>query len=353
MRPFRSEDCPTVSAPPEENREGPLVTVVIPVFNRTKYLRTALESALRQTYSNLDVLVTDSGSTTEVLAEVRALLDGMGDRRVRLVTHEEGPVGMLQNNLGAMRQAPGTYVANLHDDDAWEPTFVERLVAGLEAHPEASMAFCDHHLMDTTGEILPEATEENTKAWNREGMETGLYSPFYAHALVARSVPAVMGAMYRTDLIDWTDFPDEANLAYDLWLAYLASRDGRPAYYVSDRLTRYRTHGESATALQTYSLHRDLVYCYRRFLDDDRLSSIRTGLRRWYNHYQVGVALHLLSLDRRSEARTAFWDAGRARWTKRTLLGLSLSYLPGTFLLPLFRKLKLAVSSSLGSTVNR
>jgi len=294
-------------------------------------LRAALESAVGQTYPNLDVIVTDNESTPDAFAEVKAIVEDVGDSRIRIIRHEENQ-GMLRNNVEAMRHAPGTYVANLHDDDVWEPTFVETLVAGLEANPETTMAFADHYLIDDAGTILPAETQQNTKTWNREGMTTGVYRPFYALALVERSVPAVMGSIFRREAIPWDDFHDEAKLAYDLWLAYLASRDGQGAYYVDERLTQYRTHQQSVTAQQSYTLSTDLLYCYRHFLQDERLASIRPGLSRWFTHYQVNVALHLLDTGRRKEARAGFWEAGRAAWSGRAAAGLALSYMPGNYL---------------------
>jgi glycosyltransferase involved in cell wall biosynthesis len=323
---------------------GPLVTVVIPVYNRTEYVRKALESAVGQTYANLDIVVTDSGSEPEALATLETIIEECGDERVRMIRHEAAD--MLTNNVGAMRRAPGTYVANLHDDDAWEPTFVERLVAGLEAHPDASMAFSDHYLMDDHGELLLERTEANTQEWNRGDLETGLYQPFYPLALVDRCVPAVMGSIYRTAAIDWDDFPDDVGVAYDLWLAYLACRDGQAAYYVDDRLTRYRTHGESVTERQASTVHQGLLYCYDRFLQDDRLASIQPGLLRWHNHYQVNVALHLLGGGRRHEARAQLRAVVATEWSARAIVGLLVSYVPGTNVLSVFRKLKALYEST-------
>jgi glycosyltransferase involved in cell wall biosynthesis len=312
----------------EENTPlAPLVSVVIPTYNRTEYLREAIESAVQQTYTALDIVVTDNASSDEAFDEIQKIVDEIGDARVRVLRRERN-LGILRNNVEAMRSAPGTYVANLHDDDAWEPTFVEKLVAGLEAHPNTTMAFADHYLVDQNGIILSEVTDQNTRTWNRERMETGLFSPFYAQALVDRCVPAVMGAIYRRDAVQWEDFPEEAKLAYDLWLAYLASRDGHGAYYVNERLTRYRTHTNTITAQQAFPLHKDLVYCYRQFIADDRLASIRPGLYRWYNHYQVDVAVHLLETKHRREARSCFWDAGKAKWSGRAASGLLISLLP-------------------------
>ena len=134
---------------------APLVSVVITTYNRPRYLQHALRSAVNQTYPHLDILISDNQSDPEHYAAIESIVSAFDDDRIRLSRRPEN-VGLQHNNVWALRDAPGTYVANLHDDDVWEPTFVEKMVGALEAHPETTMAFCDHYLIDATGDILPE-----------------------------------------------------------------------------------------------------------------------------------------------------------------------------------------------------
>src|SRR5436853_120463 len=110
---------------------APLVSVVIPTYNRVTYLRKALESALAQTYRHTEIIVSDNAASPDVAD----LVASYRDDRVRY-RHNNGNIGPLGNVLAAYREARGAYVATLHDDDMWEPTLVEELVQPLESDPE-------------------------------------------------------------------------------------------------------------------------------------------------------------------------------------------------------------------------
>src|SRR5438105_4852205 len=114
---------------------APLVSVVITTFNRTFYLEEALASTVKQTYENLEVIVSDDCGTTDI----EPLLAHIGDGRVRYRRNAER-LGVAGNTLVASLEADGKYIAYLNDDDAWEPDFLATLVPPLEADNELSVA---------------------------------------------------------------------------------------------------------------------------------------------------------------------------------------------------------------------
>ena len=126
----------------------PLVSIVIPTFERLNYLPYAIESALAQTYQNIEVIVSDDASTVDV----QSLVATFPDPRIRYRRNQSN-MGQALNNLAALKETKGKYVANLHDDDMWEPTFLEKLIPALERHKDAVLAFSDHFIMDSDGKI--------------------------------------------------------------------------------------------------------------------------------------------------------------------------------------------------------
>ena len=84
-------------------------------------------------------------------------------------------------------------------------------MAALEAHPEASLAFSDHYIVDLSDRIDEIATETNCVLFKRAGLAPGIHQPFKKLALVDLSVPISMASVFRRDKIDWTDFPDFAS----------------------------------------------------------------------------------------------------------------------------------------------
>lgn len=115
----------------------PLVTIGIPVRNGERFLARALDSHLAQTYSNIEIVVSNNASsdrTAEILDTYAAR-----DPRIRIF-HQPQPLGIIENFMSALDGARGEYFMWAADDDQWLPEFVETLVAELQAHPEAGTA---------------------------------------------------------------------------------------------------------------------------------------------------------------------------------------------------------------------
>jgi glycosyltransferase involved in cell wall biosynthesis len=110
--------------------------VVIPAFNRAATIRGAIESVLRQTYSDFELVVVDDGSsdgTLEAAAEVR-------DPRVRLVASPRNMGAAAARNRG-VDEARGAWIAFQDSDDEWLPGKLEKQMARLEA-PGYGGAYC-------------------------------------------------------------------------------------------------------------------------------------------------------------------------------------------------------------------
>ena len=108
----------------------PGVTAIIPAYNMEAFLGRALESALAQTYPNLEILVVDDGSTDQTRASAERF--AARDPRVRVVSVPNGGVAAARN-LGT-RMARTPYVAYLDADDLWHPEKIARQVAEMAAH---------------------------------------------------------------------------------------------------------------------------------------------------------------------------------------------------------------------------
>ncbi len=100
------------------NSKEPLVSVVVPAYNRAQKLEAAIKSIQAQTYSNLEVIIADDGSQDDTKAVVQRLM--AGDSRVRYVHHEINQGAQAARNTG-IRAAKGEWIAFLDSDDAWLP----------------------------------------------------------------------------------------------------------------------------------------------------------------------------------------------------------------------------------------
>lgn len=134
---------------PTHEGQRPLVTVVIPCRNRVRFVRQAVESALAQTYDPIEVLLVDNGSTDGSPESVESL----GNERVRVIRNDGQTIASALNR--GVREARGTYIAQLDSDDLYVPHTVEAAVACLQTHPGAGLAVSYYKCIDTEGNDHP------------------------------------------------------------------------------------------------------------------------------------------------------------------------------------------------------
>jgi GT2 family glycosyltransferase len=130
--------------------ENPKVTIVMPAFNGGRYFQIALESALAQTYENLEIVVVNDGSTDGGETESIALRYGS---RIRYIRQENKGVGGALN--AGIREMTGDFFTwlsyeNIHlpHKTAWQIAFFRRL-----SKPEAIL-FSDYELIDSDGKVI-------------------------------------------------------------------------------------------------------------------------------------------------------------------------------------------------------
>jgi len=122
--------------------QSPLVTVVMPLYNSAATVKESLESVLNQTYTNLEILVVNDGSTDDGVE----ICQGYNDLRIRLLHQQNRGLAGARNT--GIRQAKGEFLGLLDSDDLWLPTKVERHVAHLQSRPEVGISFSRSGFID-------------------------------------------------------------------------------------------------------------------------------------------------------------------------------------------------------------
>lgn len=128
----------------------PSVSIVIPAFRNARYINETVDSALAQTYADLEVVIADHSSDDGTWEALQRYAD---DPRVTLMRTPPGG-GAPANWNAVTAAARGTYVKLLCGDDLIAPTCVQREVEALEAHPTAVAAAARRDLIDPAGGIL-------------------------------------------------------------------------------------------------------------------------------------------------------------------------------------------------------
>mgnify|MGYP005846057991 CR=1 FL=1 len=234
----------------EAHAARPLISVVMPCFNAARYLEQAVESALNQTYGQVEVVLVDDGST-----------DGSADVAARLAAKHPGRITRLQaerigpypaRNL-ALRHIKGELVAFLDADDWWDPSALQKLHDAMTA-AEADIAYC---------------------GWQNvgEGIHSAPYVPpaYEADDPVAhfiRTCPwPIHSAMVRRSVVERLGGFSErrfASMDYDFWLRALALT--RRMVRVPEVLAFYRWHGEGQVSAVKWRQVLDALDAQRSFI---------------------------------------------------------------------------------------
>ncbi len=305
---------------------SPALSIVVLSYNRPAYLRLALDSALAQERADIEIVVADDCSPDPA---VHATLLEYAARDPRLVYERAARnVGVVANLLRAVARSSAPYLTILCDDDMLEPGYAARLLQPFERSASLVVSFCDAVVIDVAGQVDPVGTRTFARRWQRTGMSAGTLHPFTDAALGVRSLQPAMGAVFRKDAVAWDEFPPETGPAWDLWLAYLASRAGGSAAYVAERLMRYRVHAGAVSMRREVGWHRGQVYIYERLFADDRLAALRGVFAVRLARYRRATGMALLRRGERRAARDEFRESFRIRRFPKTIVGSALSFLP-------------------------
>lgn len=118
--------------------EKPAVSVVLPVFNEEAHLADTLESLLRQTYSDFEIILSDNASTDGT--EAICLEKARQDSRIRYRRNETN-VGSIQNFWLALRECRGEFLICAAGHDRWATNFIEACLRPLREHPDVVLAY--------------------------------------------------------------------------------------------------------------------------------------------------------------------------------------------------------------------
>jgi glycosyltransferase involved in cell wall biosynthesis len=228
--------------------DKPLVSILIPVYNREQYIEETVRSAASQTYSPLEIIVVDNCSTDNTWKIVERLAGE--DRRIRCFRNSEN-IGPVRNWIAAAGHATGEYCKILWSDDLMSPAFVALAVDAFLRHEDLAFVYSSVEFINDNGAVIG-------KPFFKLG-STGLHATerFVRQSLVDDPrFPLSPGcALFRTADIRnnlLPDFPnrhdfDLANIAIgnDL-LLYLLSTLDRGRFYLLPGVHNYfRIHSGS------------------------------------------------------------------------------------------------------------
>ena len=186
------------------------VSIIIPLFNSELYIGACIQSVLKQTYGNWEIIMVDDGSTDKSFSIGKDL--SLSDERIRFFHQEHKGVSAARNL--ALDQALGEYVFFLDSDDAIHPCLLEQYIWAAEQN-QAQMVMCDFRKLKTKqmGKVLQEAEKYEGKVEWRIGEKNETEEWF--HLKYLRQISGIGGKMIARDLVEELRFDEKLHFGED------------------------------------------------------------------------------------------------------------------------------------------
>ncbi len=209
------------------------VSVIIPAYNSEAFITESIESALNQTYPNLEVVVVNDGSTDGT----EGALSAFRDRIIYIKKENGGPASA--RNLG-IKKSSGEYICFLDADDKYLPKKVEKQVAYLNEHPDVGLVFSDASILGGGFFAQRESIHEAMP----------IYQGYVFPRLFIRNFILNLTVMIRREVLEKSGLFDEDRELisiedYELWLRIAMHY---PVGYINERLASYRIHSSNISS---------------------------------------------------------------------------------------------------------
>jgi glycosyltransferase involved in cell wall biosynthesis len=263
---------------------SPLVSIIIPVYNGSRYLREAVDSALGQTYRNCEVIIVNDGSTDGGKTEEIALSYGS---RIRYFAKENGGVATALNR--GIREMRGEFISWLSHDDVYYPHKIQSQIDSMSHEQPPVVLYSDYDIIDAdstyirtnrSGPVDPDQFRlALVTSWPINGC-----TALIPHACIRSA------GMFNEQLMTTQD--------YDLW--FRMARHCR-FKHSNDILIRSRYHSQQGTLTMSQRCSDEANQLYIRFLYDlfgdgyapDQLVAAISGLIRKGSLEAVSAAVDL------------------------------------------------------------
>lgn len=288
----------------------PKVSVIIPTYNREKYIVETVESVFAQTFTDYEVIVIDDGSTDNTSVVLKPYLD-----RITYIRKQNGGQGSARN--AGIKIAKGEYIAFLDSDDLWLPEKLEKQVKYLDQHPNMGLVFTDYIVFSEEGALLIPPPLTGGGQGEGEQRITFAGDDLSFNKLFKGNFIANLTVMIRRDCIEQVGYFDESRDLiggedYEMWLRIAMKYK---VGHIPDILAEYRVHGENVIGPdfeRGYTIHlkviNSILNCYPEIIEEFHIDIEKyyrdyyyRFARYFYEQKQYGASIehlrHALSYD--------------------------------------------------------
>ena len=227
----------------------PLVSVIIPTYNRPQYFQLALESALNQTYRNIEVIISDNSTNDDTENLMQGYL--AKDSRIKYFRHKNFTANDNWNFARHYNNPDAEYVNWLMDDDLFYPRKLEVMVEIYRNNPDVSLVTSIRDVIDENGKVVPQRMpqpENLNRNMKVTGDEAGRMMFFTGKNYIGEPTTALIRKKFlRNNDLCWTDEEDGFYSLVDIstWCQLLSQ--GNMIWLNDAPLSAFRRHMKQAT----------------------------------------------------------------------------------------------------------
>jgi glycosyltransferase involved in cell wall biosynthesis len=238
--------------------KNPLITIVTPSYNQSRYLEQTIRSVLEQDYPSIEYFVIDGGSTdssVDIIRRYENQLSGWVSEKDR---------GQADAINKGFQRAGGELIAWLNSDDTYPPGAIRKAIETFQKHPEAGMVY---------GNVL--SIDENSQPFNLQ-----TFKPYNLAGLMAFNIISQPAVFMRRSVLEQAghlDLDYHLLLDHHLWLRMAALA---PMVYIPETLAAARYHAEAKNLARTADFGREAFKIVDWMRADPALAPIFEGNRR-------------------------------------------------------------------------
>lgn len=297
----------------------------MPTYERDDLIGHSIRSALDQTFTDFVLLIGDNSESDRTEELVRTF----DDPRIRYHRNRPG-LGPMGNWVNLVDRVETPFLATLHDDDTWRPDFLEKTVAPMLTDPAIAMVYTDFWIVDEHGDRRPELTESESGRTGRTARPSGRvdYTRDEGVRLVAvdNAPQPAYAATVRTSAAKPVTYPEDIEPLYDVWLTYALIMAEHPLYYLNERLTNYRVHSRSETAISPKFATAEDAFFTRAISDNSDLPDTVAAVNGYWAWLRWARATKLMNdPDGRTQSQAEFAIAAPHLRTSRRLIATSVA----------------------------
>lgn len=229
------------------------VSVIVPNYNHVAYLPQRLDSVLRQTYQNFELIVLDDCSTDDSRKVIQRYARQYS--HIKAIFNERNSGSPFAQWNKGVSLARGEYVWIAESDDYADPRLLETLVARLKQHPTASIAYCQSWVVNTPGRVIgnmrywtdPLDTEHWARDYRVSGNEENRRFLFHRP-----TIPNTSAVVFRKERYEAIGGAEEDMMMCGDWLHWIRMIEGHELCFVAEPLNYFRRHEATTRTIRTH-----------------------------------------------------------------------------------------------------